>query len=53
MLDFVASGEIYETEKFRDTPPDLRRLNDIAFSGDGEPTTYKNFDEIHRRRARK
>jgi wyosine [tRNA(Phe)-imidazoG37] synthetase (radical SAM superfamily) len=24
----------------------LRRLNDIAFSGDGEPTTYKNFDEI-------
>jgi len=24
----------------------LRRLNDIAFSGDGEPTTYKNFDEL-------
>ena len=24
----------------------LRRLNDIAFAGDGEPTTYKNFDEI-------
>jgi wyosine [tRNA(Phe)-imidazoG37] synthetase (radical SAM superfamily) len=46
MLDFVASGEIYETEKFRDTPPELRRLNDLAFSGDGEPTTYKNFDEI-------
>jgi wyosine [tRNA(Phe)-imidazoG37] synthetase (radical SAM superfamily) len=46
MLDFVASGEIYETEKFRDTPPELRRLNDIAFSGDGEPTTYRNFDEL-------
>jgi wyosine [tRNA(Phe)-imidazoG37] synthetase (radical SAM superfamily) len=27
-------------------PADRRRLNDIAFSGDGEPTTYKNFDEI-------
>ena len=27
-------------------PPALRRLNDIAFSGDGEPTTYRNFDEI-------
>ena len=27
-------------EKFRDVPPHLRRLNDIAFSGDGEPTTY-------------
>ncbi|MAT71972.1 MAG: radical SAM protein [Planctomycetaceae bacterium] len=46
MLDFVASGEIYQTEKFRDTPPALRRLNDMAFSGDGEPTTYKNFDEL-------
>ena len=22
-------------------PPQLRRLNDIAFSGDGEPTTYR------------
>ncbi len=46
VLRFVASGKIYETEKFRTTPPALRRLNDIAFSGDGEPTTYKNFDEI-------
>ncbi len=46
MLDFVISGAIFETAKFRDTPPSLRRLNDIAFSGDGEPTTYKNFDEI-------
>lgn len=46
MLALVASGEIYETAKFRDTPAHLRRLNDIAFSGDGEPTTYRNFDEI-------
>jgi wyosine [tRNA(Phe)-imidazoG37] synthetase (radical SAM superfamily) len=46
MLAFVAAGDIYESEKFRDTPPELRRLNDIAFSGDGEPTTYRNFDEI-------
>ncbi len=45
-LELVASGEIFDHEKFRDTPPELRRLNDIAFSGDGEPTTYKNFDEI-------
>jgi wyosine [tRNA(Phe)-imidazoG37] synthetase (radical SAM superfamily) len=46
MLGLIASGEIYETEKFRTTPPELRRLNDIAFSGDGEPTTYRNFDEL-------
>ncbi len=45
-LELVTSGAIYETPKFRDVPPHLRRLNDIAFSGDGEPTTYKNFDEI-------
>jgi wyosine [tRNA(Phe)-imidazoG37] synthetase (radical SAM superfamily) len=45
-LDLVLSGVIYETEKFRHVPPHLRCLNDIAFSGDGEPTTYKNFDEI-------
>ena len=46
MLQLAASGEIYQAEKFRDTPTELRRINDIAFSGDGEPTTYRNFDEI-------
>lgn len=46
VLDLCASGEIFETDKFKDTPSDLRRLNDIAFSGDGEPTTFRNFDEI-------
>lgn len=48
VLRLAASGELYETEKFAPTPPPLRRLNDIAFSGDGEPTTYKNFDELMR-----
>ncbi|MGD9647180.1 MAG: radical SAM protein [Pirellulales bacterium] len=46
MLRLVASGELFRTEKFASTPEPLRRLNDIAFSGDGEPTTYRNFDEI-------
>ncbi len=46
VIDLCSSGAIFETEKFRDTPPQFRRLNDIAFSGDGEPTTFKNFDEI-------
>ena len=45
-IEHVTSGEIWLSEKFHDTPAALRRLNDIAFSGDGEPTTYKNFDEI-------
>ena len=51
MFGFVASGRIYADEKFRDVPADLRRLNDIAFSGDGEPTTFRNFDEIIERVA--
>lgn len=46
MLSLVASGELFEDEPFRDVPADRRRLNDIAFSGDGEPTTYRNFDEL-------
>jgi wyosine [tRNA(Phe)-imidazoG37] synthetase (radical SAM superfamily) len=46
MLELATSGVVFATSKFRDTPAKLRRLNDIAFSGDGEPTTYKNFDEI-------
>jgi wyosine [tRNA(Phe)-imidazoG37] synthetase (radical SAM superfamily) len=45
-LELVISGQIYDTPRFRDVPVHLRRLNDIAFSGDGEPTTYKNFDEL-------
>ena len=45
-LKLAASGELFEHPKFKDTPPPFRRLNDIAFSGDGEPTTYRNFDEI-------
>lgn len=46
MLRLAATGGLFEHPKFSSTPEALRRLNDIAFSGDGEPTTYKNFDEI-------
>ena len=45
MVELVTSGRIYEGTQFRDTPPPLRRLNDIALSGDGEPTAYANFDQ--------
>src|SRR5689334_262960 len=45
-LRLVTSGELFEHPQFQTTPQQLRRLNDIAFSGDGEPTTYRNFDEI-------
>ncbi len=45
-VTLVTSGRLYEDAKFRSTPPALRRLNDIAFSGDGEPSGYRNFDEV-------
>src|SRR3954447_19190160 len=35
MLDLVASGELFLHPRFQQTPLRLRRLNDIAFSGDG------------------
>src|SRR4051794_6217013 len=50
-LRLVISGELYGFEEFASLPLPLRRLNDIAFSGDGEPTTYRNFDEIMARSA--
>ena len=46
MLTLVADGGLFDDPAFIDIPDELRRLNDIAFSGDGEPTTYRNFDEI-------
>jgi wyosine [tRNA(Phe)-imidazoG37] synthetase (radical SAM superfamily) len=51
MLRWVASGEIFTHPQFASVPEPLRRLNDMAFSGDGEPTTYRNFDVIMERAA--
>jgi wyosine [tRNA(Phe)-imidazoG37] synthetase (radical SAM superfamily) len=45
-LGSVTSGQLFSDPTFAATPEAMRRLNDIAFSGDGEPTTYRNFDEI-------
>ncbi len=51
MLTWTASGEIFTHPQFASVPEPLRRLNDMAFSGDGEPTTYRNFDVIMERAA--
>ena len=42
----VTSGWIYRAGRFENTPPKLRRLNDIALSGNGEPTTCPKIDEV-------
>jgi wyosine [tRNA(Phe)-imidazoG37] synthetase (radical SAM superfamily) len=41
---YAAGGEIWRHPRFAPTPPPLRRLNDIALSGDGEPTCLPDFD---------
>lgn len=38
-------GMLFDEPEFAEIPPSLRRLNDIAFSGDGEPTTCPQFLE--------
>src|SRR5262249_892971 len=57
VLDLVLGGDLFQMERFHATPHALWRLNDIAFSGDGEPTTYPDLvtavqmvTEIKRRR---
>ena len=39
------SGELFEHPPFSGIPMPLRQVKDIAFSGDGEPTTYPRFKE--------
>ena len=45
LLTVASDGRIFTEPEFADTPDHLRRLNDIAFSGDGEPTTCPLFPE--------
>jgi wyosine [tRNA(Phe)-imidazoG37] synthetase (radical SAM superfamily) len=52
MLSLACSGRIFDQPEFRETPPQLRRLNDIAFSGDGEPTTCPVFHDAVKIAAR-
>jgi len=46
LIDLAQSGEIYSFAPFNSARPDQQRLNDIAFSGNGEPTTAKGFSNV-------
>ncbi len=48
LLGLAVSGAIWNEPPFDRTPTELRRLNDVAFSGDGEPTSYHGFGEACR-----
>jgi wyosine [tRNA(Phe)-imidazoG37] synthetase (radical SAM superfamily) len=42
MLDDIVNGEFLVEH----APPDSRRLNDVAISGNGEPTSSEVFDQV-------
>ena len=46
MVELVTSGELFRGPQYATTPPELRRLKDIALSGDGEPTVSPVFADI-------
>lgn len=45
ILDAAISGELFKDTPFTALNADERVVRDIAFSGDGEPTTYPRFEE--------
>ncbi|MFQ5493948.1 MAG: radical SAM protein [Phycisphaerae bacterium] len=45
LLDGIRAGGFFDDPAFADVPAEFRVIKDIAFSGDGEPTTCKNLRE--------
>jgi wyosine [tRNA(Phe)-imidazoG37] synthetase (radical SAM superfamily) len=43
LLALAAQGDLWSVPPFDTTAPSLRRVNDVAFAGDGEPTTPRQF----------
>jgi wyosine [tRNA(Phe)-imidazoG37] synthetase (radical SAM superfamily) len=48
VLEAERSGSLYEKEPFSVLAPEDRGVRDIAFSGNGEPTTFPRFREAVR-----
>ena len=51
LLESARSGALFAHPRFSALPDRLKRINDIAFSGDGEPTAYPRFREAVERAA--
>jgi hypothetical protein len=49
LLARAVSGEIFDEPPFDSAPDRLKVLADIAFSGDGEPTSFRGFFDAIRR----
>lgn len=48
LLTLHHAGRLGELDWFRNLPPELLELKEVALSGDGEPTLCPNFDEVVR-----
>ena len=48
MLGYVGSGKIWDEQQFAAVDSAYRRITDVAFSGNGEPTAYSRFDDVVR-----
>jgi wyosine [tRNA(Phe)-imidazoG37] synthetase (radical SAM superfamily) len=48
LLRHVADGDLWARPPFDTTAPELRRVSDIAFAGDGEPTLAAEFPQAAR-----
>src|SRR5436190_9406262 len=46
LLGLAPGGVLWQELEFIRLPEDKRHIADIAFSGDGEPTTFKNFFDV-------
>ncbi len=46
MVELAVGGGLFEGTRFSTTPPEFRRLKDIALSGDGEPTVSPVFGDV-------
>jgi wyosine [tRNA(Phe)-imidazoG37] synthetase (radical SAM superfamily) len=49
LLGRAVSGALFRGEPFASAPDHLHRLADVAFSGDGEPTSFRGFLDAARR----
>jgi len=45
-LESAISGRLFQHPDFAEVPDGWQPLKDIAFSGDGEPTSHRNFDQV-------
>lgn len=45
LIQLARDGQLWQQAPFDAVPEQMRVIQDIAFSGDGEPTTYPRFDK--------